>query len=282
MKKLTIIGIVILIILSCSAIATNYTAKNTFWLNLYQQSTVMIALEDLSPHNNDGNKNDAVLTYNDGFFMDGSGEYLYINNSDDFDIGSTGKSYVIYMTNNTGSTRRTILQRLTGSPFKGWYGDILADGKVRSACHSADSDYQFVDSTNTVNDGGDHCIILGVNASDMKVWVDKTLSDSDTTGGAGCSDIDNDDPIKAGDSEGRESDYLGNIITIVEYNRTLNQTDVNYLCDNLPGYNPYDVVSYFELKLKDTYEDANINNFTAQINNESVTLNISTTNGSIG
>ena len=188
--------------------------------------------------------NNGTLT-NGPTFNSGSGGSIVFDGSDDYILGPSATNLIFgtgsftlnaWFKTNT-STRRTILSRFdydgTGTIERGYYIDILASGKIRTAFETNGSNYRIADSTTSVNTNVYFYVtVTRTNATTINVYINGAFETSNTITLGTPSNI---DAVTAPFSIARRNDYqtpgfsnyfIGNIPSAQIYNRALSASEI--------------------------------------------------------
>jgi hypothetical protein len=191
-----------------------------------------------------GNANNGTLTNGPTFnsanggsiLFDGTNDYILGSSAANLNFGTGNFTACAWFKSNT-SIRRTILSRFDsdglGIVERGYYIDILATGKIRSAFETNGSNYRVVDSNTVVNTNSYFYVsITRTNQTTINCYINGIFENSNTLTGGSPSSI---DTVTAPFSIARQTDYqapsfsnnfIGNVSTAQMYNRALSATEV--------------------------------------------------------
>lgn len=176
--------------------------------------------------------------YNSGnvgsFSFDGVNDYVDCGSSASTNFGTGLFTVGVWFKTNT-TIRRTVISRFDYSTGieRGYYVDVMANGKVRAAFETTPSNYRVVDSSVVVNDNRFHYVVFVRSATTTAgLYVDGVWQGSNTLFAGSPSNV---DAVTALLTIGRLFDYqtptfssywIGSIGSIQMYNRVLTQAEV--------------------------------------------------------
>lgn len=178
-------------------------------------------------------------------FNSGNGGSIVFDGMDDFILGpsaanlnfGTGNFTLCAWFRTNTSVRRTILSRFdfngTGTIERGYYIDVLANGKIRTAFETNGTNYRVTDSNTLVNTNTYFYVTTTrINATTINVYINGIFETSNLLSVGTPSNV---DAVTAPFSMARRNDYqtpsfsnffTGNIPQTTIYNRALSATEI--------------------------------------------------------
>lgn len=168
--------------------------------------------------------------------FDGNDDYIINNSSSSLNFGTGNYTINVWFKSNT-SIRRTLFSRFdydnTGSIERGYYMDILANGKVRTGFETDGNNYRITDSLTTVNTNQYFCAtVVRTNQTTVNLYINGIFESSNGLTFGTTTSI---NAVTAPFSIGRRGDYqapaftnyfVGSIPQISIYNRALSATEI--------------------------------------------------------
>lgn len=205
---------------------TSYPGSGTSWY-------------DLSGNNNSGSLTNGPTFSTDGggsIVFDGADDYVDCGPSSTLNFGTGNFTLCAWFKTNT-SLRRTILSRFdyngVGTIERGYYIDVLATGKIRTAFETDGTNYRVTDSNTVVNTNSYFYVTsTRTNATTISVYINGVFETSNTLTQGTPSNI---DTVTAPFSIGRRADYqtptftnyfIGSVYSTQIYNRTLSAIEI--------------------------------------------------------
>ncbi|MBA7492197.1 hypothetical protein ES702_02746 [subsurface metagenome] len=161
--------------------------------------------------------------------------------------------------------------------------EIVCGLRVGAGGGSKQWEIQTTGANLVINNNYHICVVqngispdLYVNGTNMSVNYNDDLDRTDWT-----------EDLQAGAIDNSHFGYFngvyldGMIDELVIYNNSKTPAEISKLYNNGTGFNPDDVIPQFELTLQNIFTSASITNFSAQITNSSLSINITTVNGTI-
>ncbi len=168
--------------------------------------------------------------------FDGVDDYIDCGTSSLLNFGTGNYTVNIWFKTNT-SIRRTLFSRFdydgTGTIERGYYMDVLANGKVRSGFEVNGNNYRITDSLTTVNTNQYFCAtVVRTNENTVNLYINGIFESTNGFTQGSTSSI---NAVTAPFSIGRRADYqtltftnyfVGNIPQIAVYNRALSAAEI--------------------------------------------------------
>lgn len=204
--------------------------------------------KDLSGNNNGGVLTNGPIFDSQNFgniVFDGVNDYILGLPTPNLNFGTSNFSACAWFKSNT-SVRRTILSRFdydnTGVIERGYYIDILSNGKIRTAFESNGSNFRVADSNTLVNTNSYFYVCLTrTNQTTINCYINGIFETTNTLIYGTPTNI---DAITAPFSIARPGDYqtpmyttyfVGNISNVQLYNKELSSIEIQNNYNALKG-----------------------------------------------
>lgn len=176
---------------------------------------------------------------NNGVFdFDGNGDFIINQSSNNLNFGTSNFTINVWFRTNT-SIRRTVLSRFdfdnTGTIERGYYIDVLSNGRIRAAIETNGAAFRTIDSTNTVNNNSwNYITFIRTNELTTNLYINNVIENI-TVSSIGL--VNNINVITAPFSIARQfsyqtpiaavSDFIGQISHVTIYRKALTQAEIN-------------------------------------------------------